>query len=196
MLDFLDLPEAHQLRERDLESAILDQLQSFLLELGKGFAFVGRQWRIAFEDVVLGPFEMRVDDLRAGADGRAPKTITVNDCGRVRVCRRLPARAPATARAGQALVGRYRCDDLDADATIAFEGKELALRLQGSYGMRHIVLEAVAEHCFRMTWRDPLDPTTSALIPTVEQGVVTGFRCNSLRTRHLRFVRMHEKASA
>jgi predicted nuclease of restriction endonuclease-like (RecB) superfamily len=50
VLDFLDLPEAHQLRERDLESAILDQLQSFLLELGKGFAFVGRQWRIAFED--------------------------------------------------------------------------------------------------------------------------------------------------
>jgi predicted nuclease of restriction endonuclease-like (RecB) superfamily len=50
VLDFLDLPEAHQLRERDLESAILDQLQSFLLELGKGFAFVGRQWRITFED--------------------------------------------------------------------------------------------------------------------------------------------------
>jgi hypothetical protein len=53
VLDFLDLPEAHQLRERDLESAILDQLQSFLLELGKGFAFVGRQWRITFEDEVF-----------------------------------------------------------------------------------------------------------------------------------------------
>lgn len=53
MLDFLDLPEAHQLRERDLETAILDGLQSFLLELGKGFAFVGRQWRITFEDEVF-----------------------------------------------------------------------------------------------------------------------------------------------
>ena len=39
VLDFLDLPEAHQLRERDLETAILDGLQSFLLELGKGFVF-------------------------------------------------------------------------------------------------------------------------------------------------------------
>ncbi len=53
VLDFLDLPEAHQLRERDLETAILDQLQSFLLELGKGFAFVGRQWRLTFEDEVF-----------------------------------------------------------------------------------------------------------------------------------------------
>jgi predicted nuclease of restriction endonuclease-like (RecB) superfamily len=50
VLDFLDLPEAHQLSENDLESAILQKLQHFLLELGKGFAFVARQKRITFED--------------------------------------------------------------------------------------------------------------------------------------------------
>jgi predicted nuclease of restriction endonuclease-like (RecB) superfamily len=50
VLDFLDLPEGHALREQDLETAILDQLQQFLLELGKGFAFVARQKRITFED--------------------------------------------------------------------------------------------------------------------------------------------------
>jgi predicted nuclease of restriction endonuclease-like (RecB) superfamily len=50
VLDFLDLPEGHVLREQDLETAILDQLQQFLLELGKGFAFVARQKRITFED--------------------------------------------------------------------------------------------------------------------------------------------------
>jgi predicted nuclease of restriction endonuclease-like (RecB) superfamily len=50
VLDFLDLPEGHTLREQDLETAILDQLQQFLLELGKGFAFVARQKRITFED--------------------------------------------------------------------------------------------------------------------------------------------------
>ncbi len=50
VLDFLDLPEAHQLRERDLEAAILEKLQGFLLELGKGFAFVARQKRVSFED--------------------------------------------------------------------------------------------------------------------------------------------------
>jgi len=50
VLDFLDLPEAHQLRERDLETAILDKLQQFLLELGKGFAFIARQKRLSFDE--------------------------------------------------------------------------------------------------------------------------------------------------
>jgi predicted nuclease of restriction endonuclease-like (RecB) superfamily len=49
VLDFLDLPESHVLRESDLESAILEKLQHFLLELGKGFAFVARQRRIDFD---------------------------------------------------------------------------------------------------------------------------------------------------
>jgi predicted nuclease of restriction endonuclease-like (RecB) superfamily len=50
VLDFLALPESPKLRESDLESAILEQLQHFLLELGKGFAFVARQRRLSFED--------------------------------------------------------------------------------------------------------------------------------------------------
>lgn len=49
VLDFLDLPDAPQLHESDLEAAIIDRLQPFLLELGKGFAFVGRQYRIGTE---------------------------------------------------------------------------------------------------------------------------------------------------
>ena len=50
VLDFLDLPESPLLRESDLESAILEKLRQFLLELGKGFAFVARQKRLAFDD--------------------------------------------------------------------------------------------------------------------------------------------------
>jgi predicted nuclease of restriction endonuclease-like (RecB) superfamily len=50
VLDFLEIPEAPRLRETDVESAILERLQHFLLELGKGFAFVARQKRLAFED--------------------------------------------------------------------------------------------------------------------------------------------------
>jgi predicted nuclease of restriction endonuclease-like (RecB) superfamily len=49
VLDFLDLPDRPQLRESDLESAIIENLQSFLLELGKGFAFAGRQYRVTAE---------------------------------------------------------------------------------------------------------------------------------------------------
>lgn len=49
VLDFLDLPEVSQWHEADLETAIIDQLQPFLLEMGKGFAFVARQQRIGTE---------------------------------------------------------------------------------------------------------------------------------------------------
>ena len=50
VLDFLGLPDGDRLRESDLETAIISRLQSFLLELGKGFAFVARQRRLAYED--------------------------------------------------------------------------------------------------------------------------------------------------
>ena len=46
ILDFLKIPEPYHLSEADLESRLLNNLQSFLLELGKGFAFIGRQYRI------------------------------------------------------------------------------------------------------------------------------------------------------
>lgn len=49
VLDFLDLPETPRLHESHLEAAIIDKLQPFLLELGKGFAFVARQHRVATE---------------------------------------------------------------------------------------------------------------------------------------------------
>ena len=49
MLEFLGLPEAGRLLEGDLEQSLMDQLQQFLLELGKGFAFVARQQRISTE---------------------------------------------------------------------------------------------------------------------------------------------------
>ena len=43
------MPDAHQFREAELEQAIIGKLQAFMLELGKGFAFVGRQHRISTE---------------------------------------------------------------------------------------------------------------------------------------------------
>ncbi len=50
ILDFLGLPDSKQIHESKLESAIIDNIQSFLLELGKGFAFVARQKRLQYED--------------------------------------------------------------------------------------------------------------------------------------------------
>jgi predicted nuclease of restriction endonuclease-like (RecB) superfamily len=47
LLEFLGLPGAGRLLESGLEQALMDHLQQFLLELGKGFAFVARQQRIS-----------------------------------------------------------------------------------------------------------------------------------------------------
>lgn len=49
ILEFLGLPESHQLIESKLEEALINNLQHFLLELGKGFAFAGRQKRLTLD---------------------------------------------------------------------------------------------------------------------------------------------------
>lgn len=49
VLEFLKIPAASKLTESDLEAALLNELQAFLLELGKGFAFVARQERITLD---------------------------------------------------------------------------------------------------------------------------------------------------
>jgi predicted nuclease of restriction endonuclease-like (RecB) superfamily len=75
VLDFLNLPDQKQLHESDIESAIIENLQPFLLELGKGFAFVARQYRVTtdsqhfFIDLVFYNFLLKcfvLIDLKIG----------------------------------------------------------------------------------------------------------------------------------
>ncbi len=49
VLEFLDIPDPAALHENGLEGAIIAHLRDFLLELGKGFAFVARQKRLSFD---------------------------------------------------------------------------------------------------------------------------------------------------
>jgi len=49
VLEFLDLPANEHYYESDLEQALIDHLQKFLLELGRGFSFVARQKHINFD---------------------------------------------------------------------------------------------------------------------------------------------------
>lgn len=50
VLEFLDLKDYPALRESDLEQALIDNLQDFLLELGRGFCFVARQKLMRYDD--------------------------------------------------------------------------------------------------------------------------------------------------
>lgn len=49
-LEFLGLPEKKRYSEHDLEQKLIDNLQVFLLELGKGFAFIGRQYSLTINN--------------------------------------------------------------------------------------------------------------------------------------------------
>ena len=49
VIEFLGLPESPRLVESDLEQALIDNLRGFLLELGKGFAFLARQERLTLD---------------------------------------------------------------------------------------------------------------------------------------------------
>ncbi|SHN39696.1 YhcG family protein [Chitinophaga sp. CF418] len=58
VLEFLNIPEQHQYLENELEEKLINNLQQFLLELGKGFAFIARQYRIS-----IGGKHFRIDLL-------------------------------------------------------------------------------------------------------------------------------------
>ena len=75
VLEFLDFKEPARFRESELEQALIDNLKDFLLELGKGFAFVARQKRISddadhyYIDLVLYNYILKcfvLIDLKAG----------------------------------------------------------------------------------------------------------------------------------
>ena len=50
VLEFLGIPESHSHSEKELEQRLIDNMQYFLLEMGKGFSFVSRQFRITLNN--------------------------------------------------------------------------------------------------------------------------------------------------
>lgn len=50
VFEFLGIPEQKIVKERDIENKLIDNLQQFLPELGKGFSFVGRQFKITIDN--------------------------------------------------------------------------------------------------------------------------------------------------
>jgi|AntRauTorckE5430_2_1112549.scaffolds.fasta_scaffold00365_6 predicted nuclease of restriction endonuclease-like (RecB) superfamily len=50
IFEFLQLPEGAEFLESDLEKRLIDHLRDFMLELGRGFAFIGRQHRVTIDN--------------------------------------------------------------------------------------------------------------------------------------------------
>ncbi|SEK81164.1 Predicted nuclease of restriction endonuclease-like (RecB) superfamily, DUF1016 family [Parapedobacter koreensis] len=91
VFEFLNIPQPINASEKDIESALIENLQHFLLELGKGFSFVGRQYRISTElehfyiDLVFYNYLLKsfvLIDLKVGK-------LTHQDIGQMDMYRRL-----------------------------------------------------------------------------------------------------------
>jgi CubicO group peptidase (beta-lactamase class C family) len=142
------------------------------------------------EEAGMGPIELRRADLAPGPDGAAPAELVISEAGNGERFKRLPDAPPATPRAGRALVGRYRCADLRADATIAFEGEQLVLRIVTPEGRRAAALVAYGDTVFGYSALDPMTPAFHAITLERQGRRITGFRLSSARARKLHFARL------
>jgi CubicO group peptidase (beta-lactamase class C family) len=147
--------------------------------------------RINFEDMAAGPMVMKKADLKAAADGKAPKVLLFSECGHVLRLKRMPANPPKAAALAPALVGHYRCVDLDTDARIRISGEKLTMHFQGGYGNLHLTLDPLSDAVLFAT--EPLMPAALpklSLVLARRGGAVMGFRVNSVRGRDLWFERL------
>lgn len=150
----------------------------------------GQALQVTWAEVPLGPFSINVGDLAPAADGGPPDELVVSQWGEPHTYRRLPETAPETKVAGNDLPGRFHSADLDALATVSFEGDELLLVTRGVFGRRRWQLAAISETLFSMTALDPYAPMVEALTVERRDGVVVGFHLSTTRTRRLRFERL------
>ena len=152
----------------------------------------GAAIQMNFEDGAVGP--LRLDTAHLATEGEAPAELVLSEAGNAETYARLPTTPPVLKDAGQALVGRYRAADLDADARVEFVGDALRVKVLGHFGTSELDLEAFSADVFGWKALDPLLPLTGSL--SVERGgsgadePVTGFRVDTPRTRHMQFKRV------
>lgn len=102
-----------------------------------------------FEDIGLGPLAWRTADLHAVAGGGAQALLPMTISGAPETLQRLAAPRAATVQLAEPLLGRFRCDDLLAEAEVRLEGDEAVLRLRGDYsGWRGLRLRALSDRRF------------------------------------------------
>ena len=147
----------------------------------------GETLRLGFEDIAMGPYTLRTADIADRAD--APATLEMTESGHVLRLEVLPDTAPADAVAP--LAGRWRAADLAADAIVLQQDGAWMLRIFGQYAVNEMVLEALSDDVVGLA--HPVHPQLrGALSVTRRDGVVTGFRVDSGRTRGMRFERLHD----
>jgi CubicO group peptidase (beta-lactamase class C family) len=141
-----------------------------------------------FSRIVTGPYRVAMQPLAPGEE--APPALQLEDGGTMRTLERLPATPPSLAQAGQALVGRYRAPDLDAQAEIVFDGDALLVRIASPFGPNILRLSAWGDDIFGWQFTGELAALGGTMHIERSGGKVSGLRLNTLRTRHMHFERL------
>jgi D-aminopeptidase len=150
----------------------------------------GGELTLEFEDAAAGPYAVLMVE---GLDRHAPEHLQIAECGNFERFDRLSAPANAAAQL-QALAGEYRSADLGSLASIALPpggvSDRAMMQLRSVDGGTQMTLRCIADGVFAWENEDPFVPTRGVLASTVEAGVITGFKIDTVRTRHLAFERL------
>ncbi|MDY0747627.1 serine hydrolase domain-containing protein [Paucibacter sp. R3-3] len=181
---YLSKDTGHVLGFEDVDGKLsLSFLNSPAMPLTDG----GDELRIPFQELALGPLSLPAAQFEGLAE--TPTGLQFSEGGKASTFECLPAEAPVLAEAGGALVGRYRADDLGADAEIGFDGDALNLRVHGALAVPVMPLEAFGADVFGLSSAAANLPLRGVVHVERKDRCVTGFVLHTLRTRHLRFER-------
>jgi CubicO group peptidase (beta-lactamase class C family) len=138
--------------------------------------------QLDFNRSATGPYRVAIEPLADGS--AAPCTLAFEDAGTLCHIERL-AEPPALAMAGEAVLGRYHCADLNAPALLFMEDQRLLLRIAGEFGPNLLELTPFADDLFGFKFTGELAPLGGTVRVERTGAEVTGLTMNTLRTRHL-----------
>jgi len=139
------------------------------------------------EERALGPLSIDIDAL--AESGEPPASIPFSEGGETERFERLVDPPPSVDEAAATLAGRYVAPDLGARANIALDGEALELIISGSFGINRVTLRPLSADVFAWKSNEATPPLFGVLSVGRRNGKVTGFRVDTLRTRHMRFDR-------
>ena len=147
----------------------------------------GDTLRIGFEDIAIGPLQVATAQLADRAE--APARIELREAGTPWQFERLPQEAPALADVAGPLLGRYRCDDLDADAHVRWSGEALHLVVKGPFATNALVLEAFSSDVFGFSANSATLPLRGTVRAERDGARVARLVLDTARSRHVVFGR-------
>jgi len=149
----------------------------------------GTSLRVGFEDVGLGPYVLQKAALTPRPNGDPPDPLEMEVAGEIEVLERLPTKPPLKSDVATSLVGRYRCNDLAAEASITTD-EGLSLYIRGEYSAARRLELAVYSKTDLGAAEIPPAVGRYALSVDLQGEKASGFWIDTIRARRVRFDRI------